>query len=111
MDDIHPFWRILTYIEAEADANKEVRHTSADNKEYFQSLVDKVLKADLAVVRHMSQELEDQLHPNGTDIPEPHTSPPRRGRLTTSKTLNRNKSAFEFNRSSSRGVRILYTRQ
>ena len=102
LDDIHPFWKTLTYIEVEADANERVRHANIDDKEYFQSLVDVVLKADPAVVRRMSQVLEDELHPDGTDIPEPHASPPRKRRPTTSKTLMRNKSAFEYNRSSSR---------
>ena len=50
MDDIHPFWKTLTYIEAEAETDEGVRQANADDKEYFQSLVDKVLKADLAVV-------------------------------------------------------------
>ena len=36
---MHPFWMTLMYIEAEHDANKEVRHANADDKEYFQSLV------------------------------------------------------------------------
>ena len=103
LDDIHPFWKTLTYIEAEADTNEGVRHANANDKEYFQSLVDEVLKADPAVICRMSQVLEDELHPDGTDIPEPHASPPRKGRPTTSKTLKRNKSAFEYNRSSSRG--------
>ena len=66
-------------------------------------MVDEVLKADPAVVRRLSQVLEDELHPDGADIPEPYASPPRKGRPTTSKTLRRNKSAFEYNRSSSRG--------
>ena len=50
----------------------------------------------------MSQVREDELHPDGTDTPELQASPPRKGRPTTSKTLRRNKSAFEYNRSSSR---------
>ena len=54
LDDIHPFWKTLTYIETEADTNEGVRHANADDKEYFQSLVDEVLKADPAVVRRMS---------------------------------------------------------
>ncbi|XP_057539350.1 uncharacterized protein LOC130817974 [Amaranthus tricolor] len=51
----------------------------------------------------MSGVLEDELHPDGADIPKPYASPPRKGRPTTSKTLRINKSAFEYNRSSSRG--------
>ena len=43
LDDIHPFWKTLTYIEAKADANEGVRHANADDKEYFQLLVDEVL--------------------------------------------------------------------
>ena len=54
LDDIHPFWRTLTYIKVEANTNEEIRHTNTDDKEYFQSLVDELLKADPAVVRHMS---------------------------------------------------------
>ena len=103
MDHIHAFWKKLTYIEVEDDTNKGIRHENADDKKYFQSLVDEVLKADPVIVRRMSQVLEDELHLDGTDIPEPHASPPRKGRPTTSKTLRRNKSAFEYNRSSSRG--------
>ena len=103
LDNIHPFLKTLTYTEAEADTNKEVWHTNVDDKEYFQSLVDDVLKAYPVVIRRMSQVLKDELHPNGTNIPEPHASPPRKGRPTTSKTLKRNKSAFEYSRSSSRG--------
>ena len=105
LDDIHLFWRTLTYIEVEANTNEGVRHANIDDKEYFQLLVDEVLKADPAIVRRMSQVLEDELHPDGADIPELYASPPRKGRQTTSKTLRRNKSAFEYNRSSSRGYR------
>ena len=50
LDDIHPFWKTLTYTEAEVDTNEGVRHANADIKEYFQSLVYEVLKVDLAVV-------------------------------------------------------------
>ncbi|XP_057516592.1 uncharacterized protein LOC130797835 [Amaranthus tricolor] len=103
LDDIHPFWKTLKYLEAEEDANEEVRHANTDDNEYFQSLVDEVLKADPAVVRRMSQVLEYELHLDDTDIPEPQPSPPRKGRPTTSRTLRRNKSAFEYIRSSSRG--------
>ena len=45
LDDIHPFWKTLMYIEAEVDTNEGVRHINADDKEYFQSLVDEVLKS------------------------------------------------------------------
>ena len=83
--------------------NEEVRHANADDKEYFQSLIDEVLKADPAILQRMSQVLEDELHLDGTDIPEAHASPPRRGRPTTCKTFRRNKSAFEYNRSFSKG--------
>ena len=103
LDDIHLFWRTLTYTGVGADTNKGLRHANADDKEFFQSLVDEVLKADPAVVRRLSQVIEDELHPDGADTSEPYTSPPRKGRPTTSKTLKRNKSAFEYSRSSSRG--------
>ena len=63
LDDIHLFWKTLTYIKAEADTNEGVRHANADDKEYFQSLVDEVLKADPAVVRRLSQVLEHELYP------------------------------------------------
>ena len=100
LDDIHPFWSTLTYTGVGEDTNEGVRHANADGKEY---LVDEVLKADLAVVRRLTQLLEHELHPDGADIPEPHASPPRKGRPTTRKTLKRNKSAFEYSRSFSRG--------
>ena len=103
LDEIHPFWSTLTYTEVGDDTNKEARHINADDKEYFQSLVDEVLKADPAVLRRLSQVLEHELHPDGADIPEPYASPPKKGRPTTRKTLRRNKSAFEYGRSSSRG--------
>ena len=80
------------YTEVGVDTNEGVRHANADEKEYFQSLVDEVLKADPTVVRHLSQVLEDELHPDGADIPEPYASPPRKGRATTSKNLRRNKA-------------------
>ena len=57
-DDIHPFWKTLLYIEVEVDTNEGVRHGNIDDKEYFQSLVDEVLKADPAVVRHMFNWIE-----------------------------------------------------
>ena len=98
LDDIHPFWKTLKYLDAEEDANEEVRHANADDKEYFQSLVDEVLKADPSVVRRVSQVLERELHPDDTDIPEPQASPPRKGRPTISRTLRRNKSVFEYSR-------------
>ena len=50
LDDIHPFWSTLTHTEVGDDTNKGVRHANADDKEYFQSLVDEVLKSDPAVV-------------------------------------------------------------
>ena len=49
----------LTYTEVGADTNEGVRQANADDKEYFQLLVDEVLKADTAVVRRLSQVLED----------------------------------------------------
>ena len=69
LDDIHPFWSTLTYTEVGDDTNEGVRHTNADNKEYFQSLVDEVLKFDPAVVRRLSQVLKYDLHLDGADIP------------------------------------------
>ena len=109
LDNIHPLWKTLTYIEVEADTNEGVRHVSADDKEYFQSLVDEVLKAEPLVVRRMSQVLKDELHPDGTDIPELHASPLRKGRPKTRKNFRRNKSAFEYNRASSRGRRSRFS--
>ena len=103
LDDIHLFWSTLTYTEVGDDTNEGVRHANADDKEYFQSLVDEVLKSDPAVVRRLSQVLEYELHPDGADIPECYANPPRKGRPTTSKTLRRIKSTFEYSRSSSRG--------
>ena len=103
LDDIHYFWRTLQYAEADEYPNEQVRQAVHHDKDYFQSLVDEVLNADPAVIRRMSQVLEDELHPDGTDIPEPQASPPRKGRPATSRTLKRNKSAFEYSRSSSRG--------
>ena len=85
------------------DTDEGGRYANADDKEYFQSLVDEVLKSDPAVVRRMSQVLEYELHPDGAEIPEPYASPPRKGRPSTSKTMRRKKSAFEYSRSSSRG--------
>ena len=32
LDNIHPFWKTLTYIEAEADTNEGVRHANVDDK-------------------------------------------------------------------------------
>ena len=61
LDDIHPFWKTLKYLEPEEDANEEVRHANADDKEYFQSLVHEVLKVDLSVVWRVSQVLEQEL--------------------------------------------------
>ena len=55
------------------------------------------------MLRRLSQVLEYELHPDGADIPEPYASPPRKGRPSTSKNLRRNKSVFEYSRSSSRG--------
>ena len=94
MDHIHAFWKKLTYIEVEDDTNKGIRHENADDKKYFQSLVDEVLKADPVIVRRMSQVLEDELHLDGTDIPEPYASTLRKRRPTTRKTLRRNNNAF-----------------
>ena len=45
LDDMHSFWNILWQIKDE-DTNDNVRHANADDKRYFQSLMDKVLKAD-----------------------------------------------------------------
>ena len=106
LDDIHPFWKTLKYLEPEEDANEEVRHANVDDKEYFQSLVDEVLKIDPFVVRRVSQVLKHELHPDGADIPEPQARPLRKRRPMTSRTLRRKKSAFEYSRSSSRGRRI-----
>ncbi|XP_057540750.1 uncharacterized protein LOC130818604 [Amaranthus tricolor] len=51
----------------------------------------------------MAEVLEYELHPDGADIPEPYASPPRKRRPSTSKTMRRRKSSFEYSRSSSRG--------
>ena len=93
----------MRYTEIGDDTNEGIRYANADDKEYFQSLVDEVLKSDLAVVRRLSQVLEYELHPDGAEIPKPYASPPRKGRPSTSKTLRRNENAFEYSRSSSRG--------
>ncbi|XP_057517427.1 uncharacterized protein LOC130798453 [Amaranthus tricolor] len=103
LDDIHPFWSTLTYTEVGDDNNEGVRYANADDKDYFQSLVDEVQKSEPAVVRRLSQVFEYELHPDGADIPEPYASPPRKGRPTTRKTLIRNKNAFEYSKSSSHG--------
>ncbi|XP_057517078.1 uncharacterized protein LOC130798205 [Amaranthus tricolor] len=103
LDDIHEFWSTLRYTEVGDEPNEEVRNANANDKEYFQSLVDEVLKSDPAFVRRMAEVLEYELHPDGADIPEPYASPPRKGRPSTSKTMRRRKSSFEYSRSSSRG--------
>ncbi|XP_057544016.1 uncharacterized protein LOC130823414 [Amaranthus tricolor] len=92
-------WQVIVRDETD----EEVRYPNANDKEYFQSLVDEVLKSDPAVVRRMSQLLEYELHPDGAEIPEPYASPPRKGRPSTSKNMRRRKSSFEYSRSSSRG--------
>ncbi|XP_057531317.1 uncharacterized protein LOC130809499 [Amaranthus tricolor] len=103
VDDIHQFWSTLRYTEVGDETHEGVRFANANDKEHFQSLVDEVLKSDPAVVRRMSQVLEYELHPDGGEITEPYAGPPRKGRPSTSKTMRRNKSAFEYSRSSSRG--------
>ena len=100
VDDIHQFWSTLRYTKVGDETNEGVRYANADDKEYFQSLVDEVLKSDPAIVRRMV--LEYELHPDGAEIPEPYARPPRKGRPSTSKTMRRNKSVFEYSRSSSR---------
>ena len=86
------FLSVAQFTEVGADTNERVRHANVNDKEYFQSLVDEVLKADPLVVRRLSQVLEDELHLDGADIPELYASPPRKERPTTSNTLKRNKS-------------------
>ena len=93
----------MRYTELGDETNEGVQYANANDKEYFQSLVEKVLKSDPAVVRRMSQVLEYELHPDGAEIPELYASPPRKGRPSTSKTMRRKKSSFEYSRSSSRG--------
>ena len=58
VDDIHQFWSLLRYTEVGDETNEGVRYANANDKEYFQSLVDEVLKSDPAVIRRMSQVLE-----------------------------------------------------
>ncbi|XP_057549129.1 uncharacterized protein LOC130827425 [Amaranthus tricolor] len=103
LDDIHEFWSTLRYTEVGDEPHEEVRNANANDKEYFESLVDEVLKSDPAFVRRMAEVLEYELHPDGADIPEPYASPPRKGRPSTSKNMRRRKSSFEYSRSSSRG--------
>ncbi|XP_057515687.1 PKS-NRPS hybrid synthetase cheA-like [Amaranthus tricolor] len=103
VDDIHQFWSTLRYTEVGDQTSEGVQYANADDKEYFQSLVDEILRSDPAVVRQMSQVLEYELHPDGAEIPEPYASPPIKERPSTSKTTRRNKSAFEYSRSSFRG--------
>ncbi|XP_057538101.1 uncharacterized protein LOC130815629 [Amaranthus tricolor] len=55
VDDIHQFWSTLRYTEVEDETYEGVRYANANDIEYFQSLVDEVLKSDPAVVRRMSQ--------------------------------------------------------
>ena len=103
VDDIYQFCSTLRYTEVGDETNEGVQFANANDKKYFQSLVDEVLKFDPAVTRRMSQVLEYELHPDGAEIPEPYASPHRKGRSSTSTTMRRNKSAFEYSRSSSRG--------
>ena len=91
VDDIHQLWSTLRYTEVGDETNEGVRYANANDKEYFQSLIDKVLKSDPAVIRRMSQVLEYELHPEGAEIPEPYVSPPRKGRPSKSKTMRRKK--------------------
>ncbi|XP_057528298.1 uncharacterized protein LOC130807031 [Amaranthus tricolor] len=110
LDDIHPFWKTLKYLEAEEDANEEVWHANVDDKEYFQSLVDEVLKADPAVVRRMSQVLEHELHPDDTNKPEEGKTNDNQNRQEKQKSSSRGRSSGRSsNRSNQSSVGINFS--
>ncbi|XP_021725921.1 uncharacterized protein LOC110693105 [Chenopodium quinoa] len=102
---IHPFWQSL--VIGDGVDIPEFVDESAEEAAHFRSLVDEVLASDPVTVRNVSRIIEDEMHPNHSDLEEPEVNHSTRGRPRDHST-RRNRSHFENverNSSGSRGRR------
>ncbi|XP_021770714.1 uncharacterized protein LOC110734894 [Chenopodium quinoa] len=71
-NQIHPFRQILVIGDG-VDIPQFVDE-SAEEATHFRSLVDEVLASDLDTVRNVSRIIEDELHPNHSDLEDPEVN-------------------------------------
>ncbi|XP_021747898.1 uncharacterized protein LOC110713760 [Chenopodium quinoa] len=89
---IHPFWQSL--VIGDGVDIPEFVDESAEEATHFRSLVDEVLASDPVTVRNVSRIIEDEMHPNHSDLEEPEVNHSTRGRPRDHST-RRNRSHFE----------------
>lgn len=91
---IHPYWKTLIIgdgvdIPVFADGDE-----STEEAAHFRSLVDEVMGSDPAMRRNVSRIIEEELHPDHTNLEEPHVNHNVRGRRRNNDT-RRDPSYFE----------------
>ncbi|XP_021752536.1 protein FAR1-RELATED SEQUENCE 6-like [Chenopodium quinoa] len=81
---IHPFWKTLVI----GDSVNEPEFVNDSNEEaaHFRSLVDEVVGSDRAVLRNVSRIIEEELHPDHTNLEEPQVNLNVRGRRRNNDT-------------------------
>ncbi|XP_021749470.1 uncharacterized protein LOC110715209 [Chenopodium quinoa] len=103
----HPFWQSL--VIGDGVDIPEFVDESAEEATHFRSLVDEVLASDPVTVRNVSVRnvsriIEDEMHPNHSDLEEPEVNHSTRGRPRDHST-RRNRSHFENVERNSSGCR------
>ncbi|XP_021756142.1 uncharacterized protein LOC110721312 [Chenopodium quinoa] len=89
---IHPFWQSLV-IGDDVDIPEFVNE-SAEEETHFRSLVNEVLASDPVTIWNVSRIIEDELHPNHSNIEEPEVNHSTRGR-PQDRSTKRDCSHFE----------------
>ncbi|XP_021773618.1 uncharacterized protein LOC110737590 [Chenopodium quinoa] len=81
---IHPFWKTLV-IGDDVDIPVFV-NDSTKEAAHFRSLVDEVIGSDPAILRNVSRIIEEELHPDHTNLEEPHVNHNVQGRRRNNDT-------------------------
>ncbi|XP_021762236.1 uncharacterized protein LOC110727010 [Chenopodium quinoa] len=79
---IHPFWKTLVVgVDIPVFVND-----STEEATHFRSLVDEVIGSDPVVLRNVSRIIEEELHPDHTNLEEPHVNHNVRGQRRNNDT-------------------------
>ncbi|XP_021753827.1 uncharacterized protein LOC110719236 [Chenopodium quinoa] len=89
---IHPFWRTL--VIGSGDGGTVPDNDSTEDAAHFRSLMEEVFDSDPAVLRNVSCIIEEELHPDHSDLREPAVNHRVRGRPRNNDT-RRDRSYFE----------------
>ncbi|XP_021731340.1 uncharacterized protein LOC110698251 [Chenopodium quinoa] len=75
---IHPFWKTL--VIGDGDDVPVFGNDSTEDATHFRFLVDEVIGSDPAVLRNVSRIIEEELHPNHSNLGDPAVNHNVRGR-------------------------------